>query len=290
MDGPFDSAWLKWAMGVVNAEVLQNNVNALASQGKLKVQFGLSSEYDAKRHCVSVGVAQAPQLTPDIWGLLLGDTVHGLRSALDHLAWALYKRGHTPNLPRRQEQGVYFPIARTPDQFKGWVTGKRPKLPGVRSTDLAIVRRYQPYLRGQRNLYRHPLIVLDDLSIADKHQVIQPVQLVPESARYNISFIKDCEITRIAPRVRPTPFEPNTELARFYVRKTGPEPEIHVEPEFSVNPAVTERVTLQEWGLTTPRFIAMLLSEFAQPPESVRAMLANTSHGASPAWLPSTPK
>jgi hypothetical protein len=68
--------------------------------------------------------------------------------------WALYKRGTTPNLSKSQERGVYFPIAVTREQFNGWLTGKRPKLPGVRRADIGVVRRYQPYKGAAR--YRSP--------------------------------------------------------------------------------------------------------------------------------------
>jgi hypothetical protein len=112
-DNPFDSAWLKWAQAVVNAEVLEDNINELAGQGVLQMRFGMTKEYDAKRHCIIVtaGPEGVSTVFPITWGLLLGDIVHNYRSSLDHLAWALYKRGSTANLPKRKERLIYFPIA-----------------------------------------------------------------------------------------------------------------------------------------------------------------------------------
>ena len=110
MAGPFDSAWLKWAMAVMNAEVLQDNVETFASQADLKMHAQLATYYDAKRHCVVLIVTEIVNPFPVLWGLLLGDIVHNYRCCLDHVAWALYKRGRTPNLSVSKERNVYFPI------------------------------------------------------------------------------------------------------------------------------------------------------------------------------------
>jgi hypothetical protein len=39
-----------------------------------------------------------------------------------------------------------------------------------------------------------------------------------------------------------------------------------VEPHFTLDPTVNERFTFEQWGYLTMRFIAQLLSEFAEPP------------------------
>lgn len=284
MDDPFDSAWLKWAQAVVNAEVLERSINDLAGQGELQMRLGLMQEYDAKRHCIilTVGPRETPAVFPIHLGLLLGDIVHNYRSSLDHLAWALYKRGRTPKLSEKLERLVYFPLADTRLKFNGSL---KTKLPGVRRADIAIVRRYQPYKTGKRNVYRHALTILDELANADKHRVIQPIQGVPERALYRFVSQTDCVVTRISPRTRRTALKPGAELARFYVRKTGPEPQIDVKPQFTVDPTVNGRTLFQEWGGTTMLYIAQLLSEFAEPPQSVRTLLSTTAHGESPPWL-----
>jgi hypothetical protein len=248
----------------------------------------MTKEYDAKRHCIVItaGPGEVPTVFPITWGLLLGDIVHNYRSSLDHVAWALYKRGRTPSLTKWQEQGIYFPIARERDQFNRWLIGKRPKLPGARRADVAIVRRFQPYITGQRRLNRHVLVVLDDLANADKHRVIQPIQALPESMSFEVVKVTDCTVTRLKPRARRTTLKPGAELVRVYVRKTGPEPDMDVEPKFTLDPAVNERFTFQDWGYTTMRIIAQVLLAFAEPPQTVRTMLGATSHGPSPVWLP----
>jgi hypothetical protein len=287
MPDPFESPWLKWAQAVVNAEVLQDNINELGKLGNLHIQLGMTQDYDPGRHCIIItaGPEDVPPIFPARWGLLLGDIVHNYRASLDHLAWALYKRGTTPNLSASQERGVYFPIASDREQFNGWLKGKRPKLPGVRRSDVAIVRRYQPYQTVARHRNRHVFKVLDDLANADKHRVIQPIEAVPEHARFEVVGLADCRITRWQPRRQAIPLKPGTELARIYVKKTGPDPFIDVTPHFALDPAVAGSFTFQEWGYGTMRLIAQLLSEFAKPPEDVRALLSVTGHGEAPPWL-----
>jgi hypothetical protein len=293
MDDPFDSAWLKWAQAVVNAEVLEDNLNEFARQGVLQFPLGMTQEYYPKSHCIIItaGPEHVPQIFPVHMGLLLGDVVHNFRASLDHLAWALYRRGKTPSLNRWREQGVYFPITRSNDAFNYALIAtkkKRSKLPGVRRADVARVRRYQPYKSGKRGLDDHCLIVLDKLSNADKHRAVQPVEAVPEQAAFRILEVRDCTITRYIHRRRRTALKPGTELTRFYVRKARPdaEPEIDVEPHLRIDPTVDGRAKVQDWGYVTIRVIANLLTEFATPPATVYSMLGTTRHGASPPWLP----
>jgi hypothetical protein len=285
MADAFESPWLKWAQAVINADVLEDNINELAKQGVNPMRFGMTKEYDAKRHCIiiTVGPDEVPTVFPKQWGLLLGDIVHNYRSSLDHLAWALYKRGSTPSLPERQEKLVYFPIADERTEFNGSL---KRKLPGVRRADAAIVRRYQPYKTAKRYRDRHLFRVLEKLSNADKHRVIQPIQAIPERAGFHVIEVTDCVITRLQPRVRRAAFKPGTELVRFYVRKTGPDPDIDVQPHFIIDSTVDERFTFEEWGYGTMRYTAQLLSEFAEPPQGVRTLLSATRHGESPGWLP----
>jgi hypothetical protein len=287
MANVFESPWLKWAQAVINAEALEDNINELARQGVLQMRFGMTKEYDPKRHCIVIttGPDEVPAVFPVQMGLLLGDIVHNYRSSLDHLAWALYKRGRTPNLSKTKEKSVAFPIANERTGFNGSLESK---LPGVRRTDAAIVRRYQPYKTAKRYRDRHLFRVLAKLSNDDKHRVIQPIQAVPERAEFRIIEVTGCVITRLQPRTRRVALEPGTELVRFYVRKAHrrSEPDIDVEPRFTIDPSVDERFTFEEWGYRTMRYTAQLLNEFAEPPQSVLTLLGATRHGESPGWLP----
>jgi hypothetical protein len=95
-------------------------------------------------------------------GLLTGDVVHNLRSALDHLAYQLVFVGTKGNGPFRN---TYFPIS---DTAKKYETFKRGKVKGMSKRAKEAIDRAQPYNRG----IGHLLWVLDKLDIADKHHAL----------------------------------------------------------------------------------------------------------------------
>ncbi len=137
------------------------------------MEYWFGQYYDSRRHCIHV-TAEVVEPFPRLWGAMLGDVIHNYRDCLDHVAWELYKRGRTPNHTDAQEGFIYFPIALTKEWFNASLKGNRAKLPGVRPSDVAVVRRYQPYMAGESRAHRHVFAVLDSLAKADKHRTVQP--------------------------------------------------------------------------------------------------------------------
>lgn len=96
----------------------------------------------------------------DEWSLLLGDCVHNLRSALDHLAW---------QLDSKPDSGTAFPIRmKAPNDWPpACVARMNPEAQ-------PIVDAVQPHweaLAG-RVPSRHPLATVHALDIDDKHKVL----------------------------------------------------------------------------------------------------------------------
>jgi hypothetical protein len=269
--GVFDSAWLKWAGGMIEARVLGDSVSTfVAAYGTgHTMPMILRSEYDPKRRCVVVTVAACESPFPPLWGIFLGNIVHTFRSALDHVAWALYKQGRTPNLGASKERQVYFPIAATRADFNASLDRK---LPGVGRKERAIVRRCQPFRAGKR-VSEHVLWVLDELSREDKHRAIRFVNAVPDSVGIEVVAQSDCVYRRMAKNTPRAVLEPGVELARVYVRKTGPDPMVEVRPEFRIDASVTARLTLESFLRQTPTVVSRVLYAFAEPPSSVKAIV-----------------
>ena len=272
MDDLLDSAWLKWAWAVVDAQALQEDVNAFALDTNAEATADVNQHYDAKRRAVVLSVAKLLHPFPDRWGLRFGDVVHNYRSCLDHLAWALVQRGLTSVLTERQKRGVYFPIAMTRTQFNASI-GRR--LPGVLRADIAKVRRHQPYHQGQRNRARHVLTVLDELSRHDKHRTIQPVVGTPDTATYRLKAAHDCEVIRLRRKSMREPVQVGTEIGVFYVRRTGLHPKIDMEGDLPLYPAVNATLRLEKWMELTMKVTFRLLSDFAEPPPVVRDVLVH---------------
>jgi len=101
---------------------------------------------------------------PDTIALIIGDAVHNLRSALDHVMWELVSRsGITP------EQNLYFPIRKTQEKFKEAIKDPQIQAIGADILDL-ICNVIKPYPTGN-----DLLCALAQLDITDKHKLLIPV-------------------------------------------------------------------------------------------------------------------
>lgn len=119
------------------------------------------------------------------WGLMTGDGVHNLRSALDHLTWELacHKTGGAdlPGVPEHEIRKVQFPLADSPpahsDPRRFHENGS---LKHVLPEHRAIIYEHQPF--GSRFDFSHgtvhPFIKLRELSNTDKHRTITPIAML----------------------------------------------------------------------------------------------------------------
>jgi hypothetical protein len=110
---------------------------------------------------------------------------------------------------------------------------------------------------------------LPQLTSDDKHRLLLPVLMWPVGGKLYYGEPIDCEITRIPERYRGIVLEPGAEVARVYVRKTGPNPDLPMKAELTINPSLDGRITLAEWAEKATTSVWRLLLEFAPPPESV---------------------
>ncbi|MDA8303258.1 MAG: hypothetical protein M0005_17365 [Actinomycetota bacterium] len=85
---------------------------------------------------------------------LIGDCVHNLRSALDHLATYLLEANGA-----RPSPGTHFPIALTQDVFAHTISAFAPLPQQARDTLLAV----QPFQLGSESADAHELWVLHQL-------------------------------------------------------------------------------------------------------------------------------
>ena len=117
-------------------------------------------------------IREAPPLR---WGVILGDCVHNLRSALDHLVCqlTLLDGGTMDDCAQTQ-----FPIAcKSETQFEGMANHR---IPCLSKKHRALVKKAQPYHAGD-GAPSHPLAILRALSNADKHRILNPTFSVLKS-------------------------------------------------------------------------------------------------------------
>jgi hypothetical protein len=277
MDDLFDSAWLKWGWAVVEARALEKDIADFTQNLGPEGIGATRCDYQPKSHRFAVTIDRLIPFPPR-WGLRLGSIVHNFRCSLDHIAWACVERGETPpnTLTEWQQSGVYFPISETGPSFNDALRGRRPKLPGVRRADIARIRRNQPY-HGRGRADQHVFAILDRLSRLDKHRTLQPIAGYPAAGQLQVSNYRDCEIRRHTTADIRQMLEVGTEIAYVYVKKRGPNPEMHVEANLTVKPAIEKRFWFNEWWEQTARNINRVLREFAPQPDKLLETLVPDS-------------
>lgn len=272
MVDPFDSAWLKWAWAVREARALEEDIRVFPDQLGPDGIGTTRCDYQPKHHRFAVVMDSLYVDLPPRWGLRLGSAVHNFHSCLDHIAWAVVERGKRPpsTLSRRGKAQVYFPISLTRENFNERLARN---LPGASRTDIACVRRYQPYHRPA-SAERSSFAVLDRLSRLDKHRAIQLVAGYPVDGTYEVSYYRDCEITRHTRGDIRAMMEVGAEVHYIYVRKLArSDPEMRVKAHLSLQPAIEKRFWLNEWIASVAYYTRLVLEQFAQEPTDLLARL-----------------
>lgn len=126
--------------------------------------------FDAHAKRWSYDLINQGQAPPPRWGVIIGEIIHDLRSALDHLVWQLVIS--TGSTPTRESQ---FPIYSDRPRNRQGGMNRRARwakmLTGVDHADATAIKALQPYRRTHRLLYC-PLAELSALSNKDKHNVL----------------------------------------------------------------------------------------------------------------------
>jgi hypothetical protein len=135
----------------------------------------------------------------DDWGLIVGDAVHNMRSALDHLAWALAVRHFGGVAPTDDKivRDIQFPVF---SDAKHWPTHRYLK--HMDPADVDILEQFQPFklpswarlvLQMQRpGVIPHALEALVAMSNSDKHRVIQVLYVLALSGHLTVTKFTDC--------------------------------------------------------------------------------------------------
>lgn len=136
--------------------------------------------------------ADVKKTCPEIWGVLIGEFVHNLRSALDHLVWELviHATGDPPTSKKTQ-----FPIFQTPE---GYESRSEPYIRGVSSAAEAMIRATQPF--NALEPAKNPLWMLHELSNFDKHRTLHVTAMAFQVAELEVSGLPIAAQTQIMNR------------------------------------------------------------------------------------------
>src|SRR6266542_5879088 len=178
--------------------------------------------------------------------VVLGELIHDLRSALDHLVWQLVLSNR--QVPNWKNQFPIFSHGTMADwgkkQGKARQKDWRAMLRGVHPGDVALIKSLQPYKRRHRETFS-ALEVLADFSNVDKHRTLMPVTTIaaPWVERiYRLALPDGAEIVKV---LLPDPGDvvPVDDAYLIMVQVAPPDTDIEVEMEtpYGVHVGLGER-------------------------------------------------
>jgi len=183
----FNGCWAKVNRAKQHRDALEEYIKETFSIKANLPTLGAKFDTESGEHIVYIN--RVPDLGPflDNVALFVGDVVHNLRCALDHLAFqlALYHQGGS--LTPQQERDVQFPTFNSEEKFRK----KRDRyLKYIAPEHRTIIEGLQPYhgLAGRPDswsgTYIHQLALLGGLSNKDKHRMLTPILAVPWSSEF----------------------------------------------------------------------------------------------------------
>lgn len=171
---------------------------------------------------------------PDSIGLVAGDAVHCIRSALDHLAYAEAEKGVAAlgrGMNDKEIRSVEFPVADTPERYASQVGRLGMKL--LRTQFLALIRPLQPFHQPAGwGADTSPLWNISELDNTDKHRTVNTTGFA--NPMVSIRNPNLPPYVPVVPRSRPRKWQLGTEVWRWRFEEPHPEVEMEVHPEFSV--------------------------------------------------------
>lgn len=151
-----------------HASMLENEIRAWRKPDPYEIKHEISN--DLRIHRFILQVSKQPDL--ERWSLILGDAIHNLRSALDHLVYAVAISESSQDPPPGDDT-LAFPICDTPENFHGMgkSKGAKRKIENLSCPVISLVEMFQPFNR--KNQFTPPYLgIIRDLDDKDKHRLL----------------------------------------------------------------------------------------------------------------------
>lgn len=210
------------------------------------------------------------------WPLIIGDAVHNLRSALDHIAYQLaldsYQAQHPGEaIPLGHQRRIMFPVVATSndpklsvDDFYAQVI--KGQLRYVPPEAAAAIEALQPYKRSPSDPAGDPLWIVNELDAIDKHRKLHPVAVANPLRHLAIGggnvHIKLLDI-------KGGPVENDREIMRWNIEAIGGQ-SVQMDRHFSRHIALTEGPQVAQ----NSDMVALLLACYADIADNVVPALA----------------
>jgi hypothetical protein len=232
-----NDAWLRINRAKSGVERLHAEITAWGAEHP--DAYRTTAQYDSKGN-VSLFARVTEQPPPDKWGLLIGDVVVDLRSALDYAVYSL-ARSHTKKDPPPYANRLEFPIALSESWFK---SKGLTKLIGLKSAAVDYITSIQPYQPGN-GVNSNALHVLNELVGVNKHRfvLLMWATLKETTLRFDV---KGARVENYVGYRVAGPLKDGAKLADF--RLVATEPPSHVQIEASITPHIAFEPTSPAFG------------------------------------------
>ena len=232
------SSWAKAKRAKAHIDFLRDEVARESPNGKM---LWLTRQYEPKKGAIVYRVERTVKIHDD-WSLIIGETVHNLRGALDHLAWQLalrYFKGIEPS-DKRVIKMIQFPIVEDKLLWPG-----HPNRKYMLIRDAQKLKGFQPFklTKKQAAVGRHifkDFFGFSGVSNVDKHRKIQVTHHYVLDARFNYTGSKDCVPANDSRAFNAEGMmlpgdatKAGDEVLRIPIVPTGPNPDVDLNPEFT---------------------------------------------------------
>jgi len=241
--------WAKLERAKKHIDDLRRQIAQAFPNGEL---FPLRQEFNREQGVFIVSIERVKKL-PQEWGLIVGDAVHNLRCALDHLAWQLALRHFDGVEPpdRGIIKQIQFPVV---VDKKDWVTHINRKHMVV--TDADKLEEFQPFnlspdrrAKGHRNALED-IAGFGGVDNVDKHRTIHLTYTLVERVAWMDNWnYRDCTplddgtgpgAGHIKFMLSDNPPKPGDEVYRVTVVPDGPNPQMDFKSSLTGYIAIRE--------------------------------------------------
>ena len=290
-DPLFDDAWLKFAWALKRSETLHAELGRIQDlQTKTGGSFETIQKFDAKTKRFTVVVTSVDPF-PAHCSLLLGEVLHGYRSALDNAAWASVLRAARLGQKRGNKRAraaiadaeavkrIAFPApvfysAKYPNARLRFARTKLPNnAPGCTRADLAVMRWAQRFDLVEASRASLPFAILTEKNNLDKHKALQPVLISNRGYFAQQVTCGNCEVKSVKAAPSGTALQVGTKLVTVRVGNIVGDPDIEVQGYLASEPFITEKLALIPFLNALRRFMVHVLSGFSDCPSDIAQRL-----------------
>jgi hypothetical protein len=235
MTHPLDGAFAKFDAALAHFDTLHTETNAYL--GEPDKPYDLFMEFNDRENYFSL-VGKVLRDPPLRISTLIGDVVHNLASSLDNAMFELAK------LRTGREIALSsFPKYGDIRDFRRWRRRRDCWMRDLTAYDRTLIQRFQPY-RGGDFAFNHPMAQLHRLWNQDKHRTPHTTLAMISEYGIRVEIVQDISaLGRVQARLGPV--VDGAEVLRVNVIPDGPDPQVKLQSELTMDIAVDEGIQIR---------------------------------------------